>query len=235
MNKESAKIRGIEVHPFRSPDDLIDYIDVRRGMLVAVNAEKTMNADDHLRSLINANTGYCDGAGAVLALKRKGLKDCVRIPGCELWLKIIDRFHSTKTFYLVGSKPEVIEETVGLLKKKYPDIKVVGYRDGFLSDQAQRQALLDDIGSKKPDVVFVAMGSPRQEFLMEEMIKVNPDAIYQGLGGSFDVFSGHQARAPRWWQDHGLEFAYRFYATPKRITRLGPYLRFALRLFTNRL
>ena len=66
-----------------------------------------------------------------------------------------------------------------------------------------------DIEEKKPDVVFVAMGSPKQEYLMEEMQKRNPDAIYQGLGGSFDVYTGAVKRAPKWWVDHNLEFAYR--------------------------
>lgn len=233
--EKTATIKGIKVHSFSSADALIDHIDSIKGILVAVNAEKTVNATDHLRYIINNNTGYCDGAGAVKAMRRKGLADTVRIPGCDLWLRIVERFHKTKTFYLVGSKPQIIKEVVDKLTAQYPDLNIVGYRDGFIADTAEHDALINDIARKKPDVVFVAMGSPRQEFLMEEMANVHPDAIYQGLGGSFDVYSGHQQRAPRWWQEHNLEFAYRFVATPKRIFRLKPYLKYALLLYTNRL
>lgn len=82
----------------------------------------------------------------------------------------------------------------------------------------EKQALLDDIAAKKPDVVFVAMGSPKQELLMEEMLERH-EAIYQGLGGSFDVYTGHVERAPKWWVDHNLEFAYRLVRQPSRIKR----------------
>ena len=68
--------------------------------------------------------------------------------------------------------------------------------------------MIDDIVEKKPDVVFVAMGSPKQELLMEE-IQRQHRAIFQGLGGSFDVYTGHVQRAPKWWVEHNLEFAYR--------------------------
>ena len=71
---------------------------------------------------------------------------------------------------------------------------------------------------EKPDVVYVAMGSPKQEFLMAEMMKLHP-AIYQGLGGSFDVYTGRVKRAPLWWQKHNLEFLYRFLKQPQRYRR----------------
>ena len=77
----------------------------------------------------------------------------------------------------------------------------------------------------KPDVVFVAMGSPKQELLMEEMAKLHP-AIYQGLGGSFDVYTGNVARAPEWWVKHNLEWAYRLVKQPSRIKRQIHLIRF---------
>lgn len=123
-----------------------------------------------------------------------------------------------KTFYLVGSKPKVIEETVAKLKAEYPEIHIVGYRDGYLKSEQERLDLIADIVAKKPGVVFVAMGSPKQELLMEEIQK-HHTAIFQGLGGSFDVYTGHVERAPKWWVDHNLEFAYRLLKEPKRIKR----------------
>ena len=88
------------------------------------------------------------------------------MPGCELWLKIIERFHKEKTFYLVGGKPQVIEETVAKLKSQFEGINIVGYRDGYLKKDKDRENLINDIVEKKPDVVFIAMGSPKQELLM---------------------------------------------------------------------
>lgn len=229
------KIKGITVHPFESPDDLIDFADRRRGILVAVNAEKVVNADPALTQIINSNIGYCDGAGAVKALHRKGHPSARRIPGCELWLHIISRFSKSRTFYLVGAKPGVVDTVVSKLRDQFPGINIVGFRHGYIKTPDDHRRLLDDIARTRPDIVFVAMGSPRQEKLMLEMQQVNPGAIYQGLGGSFDVYAGLQPRAPRWWRDHNLEFAYRFIATPKRITRIKPYLRFAMWLYTGRI
>lgn len=215
---DTVVLNGVKVYPFTSEQELLDYVNAYPGILVAINAEKILHANDQTRGIINRNIGYCDGSGAVLALKQKGFKNVQKIAGCELWLKIIRRFLSEKTFYLVGSKPQVIEETVAKLKVDFPGIRIEGYRDGYLKSDQERLDLIADIVAKKPDVVFVAMGSPKQELLMEEIQKQHK-AIFQGLGGSFDVYTGHVERAPKWWVDHNLEFAYRLLKEPKRIKR----------------
>lgn len=215
---ETVSLNGVKVYPFASEKELLDYVDSCPGILVAINAEKILHANDQTRAIINRNIGYCDGSGAVMALKQKGYKEVRKIAGCELWLKIIQRFLKEKTFYLVGSKPQVIEETVAKLKAEYPEIHIVGYRDGYLKSEQERLDLIADIVAKKPGVVFVAMGSPKQELLMEEIQK-HHKAIFQGLGGSFDVYTGHVERAPEWWVNHNLEFAYRLLKEPKRIKR----------------
>ena len=129
-----------------------------------------------------------------------------------------DRFYREKTFYLIGGKSQIIEETVSKLHKEYAGIRIVGYRDGYIKTNEEQERLIKDITEKKPDVVFVAMGSPKQELLMEE-IQHRHKAIFQGLGGSFDVYTGHVERAPKWWVNHDLEFAYRLLKEPKRIKR----------------
>lgn len=218
MQDKRVDLNGVKVYPFTSEQELLDYVNAHPGILVAINAEKILHANEQTRGIINRNIGYCDGSGAVLALKQKGFKNVQKIAGCELWLKIICRFLSEKTFYLVGSKPQVIEETVAKLKVDFPGIRIAGYRDGYLKSEQERLDLIADIVAKKPDVVFVAMGSPKQELLMEEIQKQHK-AIFQGLGGSFDVYTGHVERAPKWWVDHNLEFAYRLLKEPKRIKR----------------
>ena len=94
--------------------------------------------------------------------------------------------------------------------------------------------LIKDITEKRPDVVFVAMGSPKQELLMEE-IQHRHKAIFQGLGGSFDVYTGHVERAPKWWVNHNLEFAYRLLKEPKRIKRQIHLIKYAWWLITKKL
>lgn len=226
-----VSLRGVEIYPFTQADRLIDFADARKGILVAVNAEKILNANDTTRTIINSNIGYCDGHGAVLAARQKGAQ-VEKIAGCELWLKIVERFHDSKSFYIIGATPEVNEATVVKLREMYPGINIAGHRDGYLRDAGQRQALIDDVAAKKPDVVFVAMGSPAQELLMAEMLKRHK-AIYQGLGGSFDVFTGKVPRAPKWWLDHNVEFAYRLIRQPSRIKRNIKYVRYAWWLLTR--
>ncbi len=228
---ERTYLRGVGVFPFASEQELIDYVE---RILVAVNAEKIIHADDELRGLINRNIGYCDGAGAVKGLRKKGHGDVSKIAGCELWLKIIERMYRERTFYLVGGRQEVIDQTVEKLRSQFDGIRIVGYRNGYIADDEQCEALLDDIARKSPDVVFVAMGSPRQERLMERM-QQRHKAIYQGLGGSFDVYTGHVERAPKWWIDHNMEFAYRLIKEPRRIKRQIHLVKYAYWLAFNKL
>lgn len=227
MPNNLVTLNGVNIHPFTSAQKLLDYVDQTKGLLVAINAEKILHATDQMRGIINRNIGYCDGAGPMLALRRYGYRDVIKIPGCELWLKIIGATYEQKTFYLVGGKQEVIEETVRKLNEEYPGIRIVSYRNGYIKTDEERKSLIADVAEKKPDVVFVAMGSPKQELLMEEMFKKHP-AIYQGLGGSFDVYTGRVKRAPRWWVEHNLEFAYRLIKQPSRIKRQIHLIRFLL-------
>lgn len=235
MTDKRIEINGIKVYPFRSVEELLALIEGRKGVLVAVNAEKILHATTQTRDLINRNIGYCDGVGAVMAMKKKGLKDVVKIPGCELWLRIIESWYQKgKSFYLVGALPDVVEATVAKLRKDFPGLVISGYRDGYIKTDEEKKALLNDIATKKPDVVFVAMGSPRQELLMEEMQKAHP-AVYQGLGGSFDVYVGHVERAPEWWVKHNLEWAYRLIKQPSRIGRQIHLFKFLLMLEMGRI
>lgn len=225
---KKVSLNGVKVYPFTSHEELLAYVSRHKGILVAINAEKILHATDQTRSIINRNMGYCDGIGAVMALKKKGYKSVIKIPGCELWLKIIAMtYQEGKSYYLVGGKQEVIEQTVLKLKKDFPGIQIVNYRNGYIKTDEERNALINDVEEKKPDVVFVAMGSPKQELLMEEMAGRH-EAIYQGLGGSFDVYTGNVKRAPKWWVEHNMEWAYRLVKEPVRIKRQIHLVRFLL-------
>lgn len=219
MQKEDRiDLNGMKVFPFISASELLAYVDTHKGILVAVNSEKVTKATDETRAIVNNNIGYADGAGVVVAMHKLGKPEAVRIAGCDLWLDIVRESFREKKFYLIGGKQEVIDDTVAKLKLQFEGINIVGYRNGYIITDEEQNALIRDVAENKPDVVFVAMGSPKQEFLMTDMMRVHP-AIYQGLGGSFDVYTGRVKRAPIWWQKHNIEFLYRFLRQPQRYRR----------------
>ena len=223
---DSVDLRGIRIYPASEPEELIDFAVARKGILVAVNAEKMAKATPELKSLINDNIGYCDGSGVVIAARQAGAMNARKIAGCELWLEIIRRKYTDSTFYIVGGRPDVFAATVKRLGEDFPGIRIVGARDGYFKTDDERMALIDDIAEKRPDFVFVAMGSPKQEFLMADMLKRHK-AVYQGLGGSFEVYTGRAKRAPKWWIEHNAEFMYRLLCQPSRIKRDWVRIRFA--------
>ena len=227
-------IRGVDIVSIRTRRELIEYAAEQKKSLIAVNAEKILHADEQFKDLINSNIGYPDGAGAVFALRRKGFKDAIKIPGCELWLDIVSHFYKTKSFYLVGAKQEIIEATVKKINTEYSGINIVGYRNGYIESDSEKAALVEDIKLKQPDIVFIAMGSPKQELLMQDLQAVNP-AIYQGLGGSFDVYIGTVTRAPERWVRNNLEWAYRLIRQPWRIKRQIHLVKFFWWVVINKL
>jgi len=229
---KSKIINGYNIFAFKSKEEFLNLIKNEKKILVAMNAEKLLKEDEKLKNIVNNNIGYPDGVGAVMALKQKGL-DAVKIPGTEFWLDIIQFFGNEKTFYLIGSSQDIIQKTVRKLKDSFPFIKIVGYRDGFLKEN-DKENLKKELLKVKPDVVFVAQGSPRQEFLMGELQSVYP-ALYMGLGGSFDVYTGLKKRAPEVFINLHLEWFYRLLKEPTRISRQLVYIKFIILLKMGKL
>jgi len=229
-------LNGLATHAFKSRAEFLSYLDDQKKILVAVNTEKLLNNDQAFRDVVNDNIGYPDGIGAVMALRRKGI-NTVKIPGAQFWLDIVDRYHANKTFFLVGSTEEVIKLTVEKLKKEYPGIKIHGYRNGYFQ-KGEIEALKNVIIEKKPDIVFVAMGSPKQEFIMKDFLASHP-ALYMGLGGSFDLYCGKTKPVPDWWKNtFKWEGIYRCFSDIKNISRWKrqlPALRILYLLFANKL
>ena len=209
-------INNIRIYGFNSKKDFLNHIKAKKKILIAMNAEKIMNNNIELKKIINNNIGYPDGVGAVLALKQKGLI-APKIAGSIFWLDIIEKFVDDKKFYFIGSKNQVIQKTILKLKEKYKNIKITGYRDGFFKDEDINK-IIEDFKILKPDIIFVAQGSPKQEFIMNELFKSYP-AIYMGLGGSFDIFSNYKKKTPKIFITLYLEWFYRLIKEPYRIKR----------------
>lgn len=227
LRMKEGYILNKKITAFTSKQEFLEQIRQYKGILVALNAEKLMKEDPRLTQLINDNMGYPDGIGAVWALRRKGLRS-TKIAGAEFWLDIIRQYGTSRSFYLIGSAPEVMENTIKKLRIEFPQIEIKGYRDGYLKE-GDKEWLTRDLKEKKPDVVFVAMGSPKQEFLMEEFLS-HHEALYMGLGGSFDVYSGLKKRAPKLFITLGLEWFYRLLKEPTRISRQLNLLKFLFKV-----
>ncbi|NNE03757.1 MAG: WecB/TagA/CpsF family glycosyltransferase [Eudoraea sp.] len=229
---KQAIILNKRIFAFESKEEFLTYVSGKTGILIALNAQKLNKSNSKLEEIINENIGYPDGVGAVLALKQKGIKSR-KIAGAEFWLDIVRKYHEERSFYLLGGSQEVIEKTVNDLKEQFPAINIKGYRNGFMGP-GEKEKLLDQFRISQPDIIFVAMGSPRQEFLMDELLNEYP-ALYMGLGGSFDVYSGNKKRAPKLFIKLGLEWFYRLLQEPSRWRRQLAYFVFFWRMITKQL
>lgn len=226
-------LRGFNLWGFRNIADCTHFLfnagQVKQGILVAINAEKILNAetDPVLHTLLDeAEYKYADGISIVCSLRRKypGI-EVSRVAGADLWEAIMQRAGEEGTpVFLVGGKREVLAQAEQKLRDQW-NVNLVGSQDGYFKPE-QRDALFERIRASGAAIVTVAMGSPRQEMLMRDCHKVYPQALYMGVGGTYDVFTGYVKRAPKLWQQLGLEWLYRLLRQPGRIRRQIRLLKF---------
>lgn len=235
-------LRGLKLIGWRNMQHALDYLyadgNLKQGTLVAINAEKMLTLEDNaeVRELINAaEFKYADGISVVRSVRKKYPEANVsRVAGADLWEALMARAGAEGTpVFLVGGKPEVMAETVEKLRKQW-NVNLVGTQDGYFMPE-ERQALFERIHESGAKIVTVAMGSPKQEILMRDCRLVHPDALYMGVGGTYDVFTGHVKRAPKVWQNLGLEWLYRLLSQPSRIKRQLRLLRYLRWHYTNNL
>lgn len=226
-------IRGHQIWGFKDMAHFLDHLfadgEMKAGTLVAINAEKVMTAENDaaLNSLLGqAEYLYADGISIVRSIRRKYPNaDVSRIAGADLWEAMMERAGKEGTpVFLIGGKPEILEQTISKLRSQW-NVNIVGSQDGYFTAE-NREALFERIRASGAKIVTVAMGSPKQELLMRDCRKVHPNALYMGVGGTYDVFTGHVKRAPKVWQNLGLEWLYRLLAQPTRIKRQFKLLKF---------
>lgn len=235
---EVVQVGGIGVMAFADMPELVNYIvhddgTVFAGSAIAMNPEKVIAAgkNPQLMQLLNqADIRYADGMGVVKVMRRKLKRKVKRIPGCELWQELMAKAAQTKTpVFLVGAKPQVLQETVAKLQAM--GVQVVDSQDGYFKDE---DALIERIAASGARMVTVAMGSPRQEQFIGKCQQQLPDAYYMGVGGTYDVFTGHVKRAPALWCKLHLEWAYRLLSQPSRIGRQMNLVTFVWRYLTHK-
>jgi len=227
---EFAVVNGKRLFAFPNEDELIKFTLERKGILIAMNAKKISLSDTALDEIINNGIGYTDGVGAILALKRKKINS-VKIAGVDLWIELLKNVPTSKIF-LIGARHEINEIAGKKLLLMFPDVVIVGMQDGYFSGEGLEK-LRVKINETEPDIVFVAMGSPKQEYIMEYFRSSYPKALYMGLGGSLDVFTGSANRAPACWIKLNLEWAYRFIHQPRRLLENLYLIRFIFSIIMN--
>ncbi|MEK4282879.1 MULTISPECIES: WecB/TagA/CpsF family glycosyltransferase [unclassified Ureibacillus] len=231
-------VLGIQVNT-ENYDELIEQIFQRierkeKSLIVAINPEKIMKAkeDPALKKLLNeAEFQIPDGIGVILASKIQKGQISERVTGVDLMMRLCEEAaKKQKPIFLYGGKPGVAAAAAEKLKALYPGIQIAGIQHGYETDN---EKVIAKINEAKPDILFVAMGSPKQE----NWINANRDqlypTIYQGVGGSFDVLAGNVKRAPKAFQKVGLEWFYRLMMEPKRIKRQMALPKFLLEVVRN--
>ncbi|WP_313238074.1 WecB/TagA/CpsF family glycosyltransferase [Sporosarcina ureae] len=218
------EILGVSVNT-ENYDELIPKVfenieEGKKSLIVAINPEKLMKAkeDPELKALLNrAEFQIPDGIGVILASKLKKGQIRSRVTGIDMMDRVVQEAAARgKRIFLYGAKPGVAEEAAAKLQVMHPNIQIAGVQHGYEKDV---QVVLDTINQAKPDILFVAMGSPKQEQWIEQHRDQLHPVVFQGVGGSFDVLAGNIKRAPAVFQKAGAEWLYRLLLEPSRIKR----------------
>ena len=159
-----------------------------------------------------------DGVGITIGAKILGTPLFERIPGIDFASALLAELAADgKRLFLLGAKPEVVEKAASQLSRDYSGLIISGTSDGYFTDN---EHVITTINESNPDVVFVCLGAPRQEFWMAEFSHKLNACLCVGLGGSLDIFAGTVRRAPKAFRVLGLEWLYRLITQPSRIKRM---------------
>ncbi len=187
--------------------------------VVAINAAKLwrMERDQRLEKVVR---------GASLLIPEKALViggSILRLPIrhhvggsmlLEAFLPVAER--QGYRIYLLGAKPDVSVRLIGKLRQEYPRLQIVGWHHGYLSSDEER-GVTEEIHRLRPDALFVAMGTPKQEFWIANHLQALGVPVCMGVGGGFDVLSGAKKDAPDWVRAVAMEWLYRLLQDPKNL------------------
>lgn len=175
-----------------------------------------------------------DGAGVILAGKLRGAALPERVSGVDLVEKI-SALAAEKQYrvYFFGAAEGIAAVAADTLAARYPGLPIAGVRNGFFTAE-EEEHIVAEIAKAKPDVLFVALGIPKQEQFIRRHFRDLGVPVMIGIGGSFDVISGRLRRAPRWMQKAGLEWLFRFAQEPSRLPRFASLPRFIVAAWQGR-
>jgi len=203
-------------------EDLIKKSNKSCKMIFAPNVEFIMMAqkdEEFFQLLKQSSLSTPDSIGVIIGakLQKKSFKE--RIPGQSYFRKIIELSNEKGySIYLLGGKPGIPEKAKENLKKQFPNVNIVGTHHGYF-DENEEKEVIKEINNLQPNVLFVALGAPRQEkWIKSHQHELKVD-VAAGQGGTYDYEAGRIKRAPVFIQKIGMEWLWRLIREPKRIKR----------------
>lgn len=223
MERNLVKIQRLNVDTF-TIDEAIKYANTISGQVITINPEMIENASqnpDFAEIINSAELVIPDGIGVEIGLKILGY-NVRRIAGIEFSHRMIEECaKNSQSVALVGAKPQIVEKAKEKLEKEISGLYITYAHDGYFSNDEE---IINELKIRQPRLVLCALGSPKQEEFIIKAKQVLPNALFVGVGGSFDVWSGVVERAPEIYQKLGLEWLYRTVKEPKRFKRIFPTL-----------
>jgi len=222
----TEKIMGFPVDTINYDDvidDLPKYLQTDKKMsAISVNPQIIIEGQDYpeIQEFVKKSTHRIpDGIGIVLVSKLTGGQIKERVAGIELMFRFLDYANAyKKSIFLYGAKPQVVSDAAEQIKKDYPNLILSDKIDGYTN--FSEEEVVERINKVKPDFLFVALGFPKQEEWLARNIERLDVSVFQDVGGSFDVLSGHVKRAPQFFIDTHLEWLYRSLMDRKRFKRI---------------
>jgi N-acetylglucosaminyldiphosphoundecaprenol N-acetyl-beta-D-mannosaminyltransferase len=243
--RKQANILGVQVDSV-TMDQAVTVIELminkqvppqKMHLVATANAEMVMLAsqDRALATVLAAaDLIVPDGAGVVWAARHTGQAVPERVAGFDLTQALLAL--SAKRgyrIYFLGGAPGIALKAQAAAKIKYGDINFVGIHDGFFSSE-QTSDLIASINKAKVDLLFVALGVPKQEKWLYELQGQLSAKVAIGVGGTFDVMAGVMKRAPLWMQKANVEWLFRLMMQPQRAIRMLALPRFALQVLLSK-
>lgn len=236
MNLEKVDILGI---PFvnTTKAKFVQKLDEhlakqQKAFVVTANPEIVMKAkeDEQYKNVIDQATYItADGIGVVKAAQLLNKPIPERVTGYDTMLDLLQLAEEKQySIYLLGGQEETLKKAMSKIQENHPKIKIVGQRNGYFdwnNNTIQKEILLT-----KPDLIFVALGVPKQEMWIAQNLPAFEKGVCLGVGGSFDVIAGTVERAPEIWQKANLEWFYRLIKQPSRWRRMLALPRFGLKI-----
>ena len=234
MNK-TVNILGLNISTATVSEAVQMILDtISSGNKISVftpNSEIILSAykNEDFKNIINsASLCTADGIGVIYASKIFGTPIPKRCSGYDISLELIKQMANTGgSVYLFGASPGVAETAKKKIEETTPGINIVGYNDGYF-DAEEEKNIINDINEKKPNVLFVCLGSPKQEKWIYDHLNDLDINVAIGLGGCLDVYAGNVKRAPQIFIKLGLEWFYRLVKEPKRFFRMLALPKFML-------
>ena len=236
---EELKILDVKLHNV-SFEETISAIDlfVKNGgtnLVVTLGTEMVMNAQkDHIfKNIVNSASLVCaDGVGLVWAGKRYGFSMKGKVAGVELFEEIV-KLSGQKNWrlFFLGASEGTAETAKNRLLEKYPDANIVGIHHGFFKNDEEIKNILKQA---TPDILFLALGSPKQELWYNKYAQELNIPVGIGVGGSFDVHAGKVDRAPQWMIRLSLEWLYRLLRQPARFVRMLVLPKFMIKILCSK-